>query len=703
MVKRLLTILMLGSLAMSANSQQLSNSTFDEEWVTCYPWYANKTDKEQGTTPNGWCISNVIGMNGQGATTVGEDVQGRLGNGKAVKLTNTPNPYMSSQIVPGYITLGTSWATAKVSLSLSGINVTNADGGVFGGIQLKKRPDAVRFYYKRTLTGNSTEKASVIAYSWKGQWEQQNVPSTTSMGTPTKVTMYDRDYNILGKDIIGKDPATGGTVSKTGQLIAHKIEYITSSTNEWTQYNLPLTYINTTEIPEKFNLIIAANDYFGSRDEIVNGNSITIDDVTLVYYHSLTSLSYGGIEIPQFSETTYSYDLSDQEYDADAELSYTKTGIASKVTTSYKEETGKLTITVTGDDGEETPYTIQFKVPEVSYTDKEYTETLNVDFSSVDPETGTATDFLTCFDPQEATVTVRDYNNRSFDFILPNFVLGVLPIGNIKVENLTKNQDGTFSTDSPVEVQITEGDDENISGWMGPMLPEVKVSLTGEFVGDKKIRVALDIDMSESLEQYIHVHLGYYRATMFISTTAKYATFIAPIEVNIPSGISAYEVTGVENGLLSLDNTNTSTVIPANVPVVLQSSNEFDPDDEIESENYVFYFTSNASADEYTSGLLTGVYKNKEITSGYVLQNLDNKVAFYLVDSEITVPANRCYLTLDNNAPGVKALAFPDGTLTSISEIQAADEKAVIYDLSGRRVSKATKGIYIINGKKVIK
>ena len=111
-----------------------------------------------------------------------------------------------------------------------------------------------------------------------------------------------------------------------------------------------------------------------------------------------------------------------------------------------------------------------------------------------------------------------------------------------------------------------------------------------------------------------------------------------------------------------------------------------------------------AEAGTPKEGLLTGVYEDTKITSGYVLQNLDNKVAFYLVDSEITVPANRCYLDLDNNVSApVKALAFPDGTLTSISEIQAADEKAVIYDLSGRRVSKATKGIYIINGKKVIK
>ena len=36
-----------------------------------------------------------------------------------------------------------------------------------------------------------------------------------------------------------------------------------------------------------------------------------------------------------------------------------------------------------------------------------------------------------------------------------------------------------------------------------------------------------------------------------------------------------------------------------------------------------------------------------------------------------------------------------------ISSLDAATEGAVIYDLSGRRVSKTVKGLYIVNGKKV--
>ena len=43
-------------------------------------------------------------------------------------------------------------------------------------------------------------------------------------------------------------------------------------------------------------------------------------------------------------------------------------------------------------------------------------------------------------------------------------------------------------------------------------------------------------------------------------------------------------------------------------------------------------------------------------------------------------------------------ITFPDG----IQNIEV-DADAVIYDLSGRRVNVMTKGIYIVNGKKVIK
>ena len=55
------------------------------------------------------------------------------------------------------------------------------------------------------------------------------------------------------------------------------------------------------------------------------------------------------------------------------------------------------------------------------------------------------------------------------------------------------------------------------------------------------------------------------------------------------------------------------------------------------------------------------------------------------------------------NVEGVASVAF-DGSVTAINNI-AADKVAdtAVYDLSGRRVNgKLNKGLYIMNGKKVV-
>ena len=51
---------------------------------------------------------------------------------------------------------------------------------------------------------------------------------------------------------------------------------------------------------------------------------------------------------------------------------------------------------------------------------------------------------------------------------------------------------------------------------------------------------------------------------------------------------------------------------------------------------------------------------------------------------------------------GAKFLFTVDGTLSGIGNVNAEDGNQVIYDLNGRRVKNAVKGVYIINGKKVL-
>lgn len=125
---------------------------------------------------------------------------------------------------------------------------------------------------------------------------------------------------------------------------------------------------NAAETPAKFNIIFAASDYFNST--VTQGVTMYIDDVDLVYYHTLKSATYDGQAIENFAENTLSYDLSSQVYD-EKKFDCTVKGIGAEAVRSYDEATGLLTVTVNGnnisdDATSKTVYTFQFK--KVDYT-----------------------------------------------------------------------------------------------------------------------------------------------------------------------------------------------------------------------------------------------------------------------------------------------------------------------------------------------
>ena len=183
-------------------------------------------------------------------------------------------------------------------------------------------------------------------------------------------------------------------------------------------------------------------------------------------------------------------------------------------------------------------------------------------------------------------------------------------------------------------------------------------------------------------------------ATMSISD-AKYSTFIAPFDVELPADVTASKITGVaENGSTLIEEPVEGT-IPANTPVLLYSESAL---------TQTFYGQSTATADTYTEGLLTGVYVNTEVPVGsYVLLNKNNQVGFYeVVDAIPTVKPSRCYLTVTGSTAPMFSLERGEGT-TSIEDAELTIDNVVIYDLAGRRIEKMERGIYIVNGKKVIR
>ena len=350
----------------------LANGTFDGEWVENKPW-----DSQNGylvlegkgfTQPEGWVVSNVSGINGLGATKVASAGTVADGN-KSVVLTNTPNPFMASQIVPAYISLGTTWATANASAI---IKVTDADGGVFGGVAFKGRPDAIALKYKRSHgTANAGERASVIAYTWRGTFTQENVPGNTSLSKPVTTTMVDRDRNILGLTT-----ATGGNVTKSDDaaLIAKAEAYIEGDAAEWTDLLVPFTYNESVEAgtaPEKLNVILSANDYFADRSTIGKDNTLEVDSVRLLYYTTLRSLAVNGMPLDVTQAKDFVIPVPEgQALDPSAlQVEAQPTGAGARVMPAFDPTTMTLTLRVEGGDISVCPdnfslYTIRFAVPD---------------------------------------------------------------------------------------------------------------------------------------------------------------------------------------------------------------------------------------------------------------------------------------------------------------------------------------------------
>ncbi len=195
-------------------------------------------------------------------------------------------------------------------------------------------------------------------------------------------------------------------------------------------------------------------------------------------------------------------------------------------------------------------------------------------------------------------------------------------------------------------------------------------------------------------------------------TDAGWGTLILPFAVEdeeVLSGLTLYAGSVLslgetdEDGNTALEVGTASESIEANTPYLVKGSEG----------TYMFTGVATNTQDSYTVGMLVGTLVDMtldDFTPGsgqYVLQNHDEEggegLAFYPItaeSSDVTLAANHCYLSTNTN---FLALHLP-GMATGIVAVEGAEAETngAIYDLSGRRVAKAVKGVYIQNGKKVL-
>ena len=185
--------------------------------------------------------------------------------------------------------------------------------------------------------------------------------------------------------------------------------------------------------------------------------------------------------------------------------------------------------------------------------------------------------------------------------------------------------------------------------------------------------------------------------------TADYATLYLGSKVFIPETVEAYVVSEATGNYASL--TQVTGSLPANTGVILKGEGTHQ------------FITSADAATTIESNLLAGSVENTYVAGpAYVLANGTNGVGLYKAtlnkDAEGAVGtthflnnANKAYLPAATGAESrFLVFNFGDDNATAIDGIEAeSTANVVVYDLAGRRVQKAQKGLYIVNGKKVIK
>lgn len=464
---------------------------------------------------------------------------------------------------------------------------------------------------------------------------------------------------------------------------------------DWTKFTADFTYTGTDKTPTVHYMLASAttNPVAGGS----KGDELCLDDVRLIYYHSLTSCKYDGTDVTFDSDNKASVNA---QYD-EAKLSLEKKGVGATVEKSFDKNTGLLTINVKGNDYEAdnssiTTYSIQFEKPAVEpavVSEKTYTEPLYVSINGMTN------------DPQDVTVLVQTRDDGKINFVLKNFILvsgeDAIPVGNISVPGLEVT-DGVFSAHETVTIEPGDLEGVGEDEWAGPTLGEVPLDLKGKLVGGDHIKVSIDIDM-EMLGQVINVHLGYtpYVANMTVKEGRQYATFYAPFAVAaLPEGVKAYTCSAVNASTLVLNELTEG--IEAGIPVIVEKTSE----DNAEVSQNFYNFDEELKPEDGQYGLLRGVAEDNKTLApkgSYVLQTHDGVQKFYLVTDEtgdLYVQANRCYLVTTGEA-GVKSIAFPGATaIDAVKDLLGGETE--IYDLEGRRLPALQKGINIVNGRKVM-
>lgn len=171
-----------------------------------------------------------------------------------------------------------------------------------------------------------------------------------------------------------------------------------------------------------------------------------------------------------------------------------------------------------------------------------------------------------------------------------------------------------------------------------------------------------------------------------ITLANEWNTYCSTNDLDFSSieGVEAYVVSDVTATSAKLEAV---TVVPKGVGFLIKGTAE---------QKISVPFAESAGS---VTSKLVGVTTDTTLDGGNYVLSGDQ---FVLCSEGGTLPAHKAYLPGSSVTSGAKAFGFDFGDATGINEAKAAKADGAIYSISGVRVAEPQKGVYIMNGRKVI-
>ena len=187
--------------------------------------------------------------------------------------------------------------------------------------------------------------------------------------------------------------------------------------------------------------------------------------------------------------------------------------------------------------------------------------------------------------------------------------------------------------------------------------------------------------------------------------TGKFGTICLPYKASY-AGAEIYSISGKDASGISLSKV--TGLLEAGKPYFYMASDVNGKENKGTVRNVNFF---RADFDTYVvagenNGLI-GTFSDITAPQGDNFYVLSGNKLYYTTGAEVKVGANKAYINKNLINKGGEAKAFIDFDELEATGIDAVDTAKTLkggkfYDLSGREVANPTRGLYIVNGKKVL-